>query len=64
MKINVKKPSKKTWGASLSLSNGEFLMRGATVTAGFSGKDGGLCQSLSQSEREGTEVLLLFLERE
>lgn len=48
----IEKPSRKTWGASASLSNGEFLMRGATITAGLSGKDGRLCQSLWQRERE------------
>lgn len=57
MKINIEagrrneNPSKKTWGASASLSDGEFLMRGATITTGLSGEDGGLCQRLRQRER-------------
>lgn len=32
-----------TWGASAGLSDGEFLMRGVTITAGLPGKDGRLC---------------------
>lgn len=38
-----------TWGSSASLNNGEFLMRGLTVTASFPGEDGRFCQSLGQT---------------
>lgn len=37
-----------TWGAFAGLSNGELLMRRATVTAGLIGKDGRLRESLGQ----------------
>lgn len=35
-----------TWCASAGLSYAELLMRGATITTGLPGEDGGLCQSL------------------
>lgn len=53
-----------TWGASAGLSDGEFLMGGATITTGLPGKDGGLCQSLRQRGGERDQVKYLNLEDE
>lgn len=41
-----------TWGASAGLGDGEFLMRGTTITTGLPGKDGRLCKSLRKTERQ------------